>query len=136
MRKDYIWDHSFASRLYKKYCDKNFNLGRNPIFSDVEEVLFYMYYIFKHIRDEIEAGNNVRILGFGSFTIQNRKARVGRNPKTGEKIKIPSKSYVSFKSGELLKRSVNASGGNKKHNIGQWVIDKTIPAAVIGEIKR
>ena len=59
------------------------------------------------IQHELEEGNDVKLLGFGQFRIQTRKAREGRNPKTGEPLSIPETNYVSFRSGDFLRRAVN-----------------------------
>ena len=48
---------------------------------------------------ELEAGREFRIAGFGVFSVRKRKARPGRNPKTGEKIRIPSRRYIVFHAG-------------------------------------
>jgi len=50
---------------------------------------------------------NVTLIGFGTFKTTNRKAREGRNPQTGAKLKIPAKNVVGFKAGKKLKESVN-----------------------------
>lgn len=49
--------------------------------------------------------DGVKIAGFGTFSSAKRKARVGRNPQTGEEIKIPSRWVPTFKAGSLLKES-------------------------------
>ena len=48
----------------------------------------------------------VTLVGFGSFIKQRRKARIGRNPQTGEEMKIKAKNYVKFKVGKKLKEAV------------------------------
>ncbi len=67
------------------------------------------------ILDEISAalkkGDRVALTPFGSFVVRARKAREGRNPKTGEKIKIPARKVPAFVSGKALKETV---GGVKK----------------------
>jgi integration host factor subunit beta len=45
--------------------------------------------------------------GFGSFRLRNRKSRTGRNPKTGEKVEVPSKKIPYFKPGKELKELIN-----------------------------
>jgi DNA-binding protein HU-beta len=52
-------------------------------------------------------GDPISLVGFGSFAISNRNARNGRNPKTGEVIKIAAKKTVRFKAGADLSKSVN-----------------------------
>ena len=49
----------------------------------------------------------VRLVGFGTFSTSNRKAGKGRNPRTGEEIKIPASTTVRFKAGKSLKDAVN-----------------------------
>ena len=50
--------------------------------------------------------DGVKIVGFGTFSAVMRKARIGRNPQTGEEIKIPPRWMVNFKPGSLLKEAV------------------------------
>lgn len=58
----------------------------------------------------------VRLVGFGTFSVQKRAASTGRNPRTGEKIKIAASLQPKFKAGKALKESVNGkkSSGKKK----------------------
>ena len=60
------------------------------------------------IKAELAAGQKVQISGFGSFDTKLRRGRSGRNPKTGEKIKIPSKRVVVFNSGKNLKDAMDS----------------------------
>jgi len=59
------------------------------------------------IKDILSEGGSISFVGFGKFSVINRSAREGRNPSTGEKLKISSSRAVKFSSGELLKNSVN-----------------------------
>lgn len=52
-------------------------------------------------------GENVQLVGFGTFTIKSHKARKGRNPKTGEELNIPAKNVVKFKAGKGMNEAVN-----------------------------
>ncbi|TXJ08670.1 MAG: HU family DNA-binding protein [Acinetobacter sp.] len=54
----------------------------------------------------LKAGDTVTLVGFGSFAVKERAARTGRNPKTGEELKIPASKVPSFKAGKGLKDSV------------------------------
>ena len=58
------------------------------------------------IGDALKAGDTVTLVGFGSFSVKERAARTGRNPKTGEELQIPASKVPSFKAGKGLKDSV------------------------------
>ncbi len=55
----------------------------------------------------LAAGEDVALIGFGTFSVKERAARIGRNPKTGEEIQIAASKAPSFKAGKGLKDSVN-----------------------------
>lgn len=59
------------------------------------------------IADELIAGNKVKFIGFGTFEVRERKAREGRNPRTGEPIQIEASRTPAFKAGKNLKKLVN-----------------------------
>jgi DNA-binding protein HU-beta len=59
------------------------------------------------ISGTLDSGEKVQITGFGTFETRRRKARMGRNPQTGEKIRIPASTAVSFRAGKGLKDAVN-----------------------------
>ncbi|MBR3867033.1 MAG: HU family DNA-binding protein [Butyricicoccus sp.] len=61
---------------------------------------------FEAISDALCEGDKVQLVGFGSFEVKKREARVGRNPKTKEAIEIPATKVPVFKAGKLLKDSV------------------------------
>jgi len=63
--------------------------------------------VFDVIRDSLVGGEKVQLVGFGSFEVKHREARVGRNPKTRESISIPASKSPVFKPGKQLKDSVN-----------------------------
>jgi len=63
--------------------------------------------IFNEISDTLANGGRVEIRGFGSFMVKDYKPYVGRNPKTGVKIKVPSKKLPFFKAGKGLKDTIN-----------------------------
>ena len=54
----------------------------------------------------LRKGNSVRLVGFGTFSVTHRKARVGRNPHTGDALKIKARKVVKFKPGKALKEKV------------------------------
>lgn len=59
------------------------------------------------IGDSLKGGDKATLVGFGTFTVNRRDARMGRNPKTGEAIKIKAKNVIKFKPGKELTESVN-----------------------------
>jgi DNA-binding protein HU-beta len=59
------------------------------------------------ITAELAAGNKVQVIGFGTFEVHERKARVGQNPRTKKKIEIPASKAAAFKSSKKLKEAVN-----------------------------
>ena len=63
--------------------------------------------VFDSITKALKKGSEVRLVGFGTFSVSNRKASVGRNPRTGEQIQIPASKQPKFKAGKGLKDSVN-----------------------------
>ena len=63
--------------------------------------------VFNAISGALSSGGEVRIVGFGTFSVANRKATTGRNPRTGEAIQIPASKQPRFKAGKGLKDAVN-----------------------------
>tara|TARA_B100000686_G_scaffold289246_1_gene315820 strand:- start:30 stop:302 length:273 start_codon:yes stop_codon:yes gene_type:complete len=63
--------------------------------------------VFDSITNSLKGGGDVRLVGFGTFSVANRKASEGRNPRTGEKIQIPASRQPKFKAGKALKDAVN-----------------------------
>lgn len=62
---------------------------------------------FQTIREAILKGEEIEIRGFGSFRFRRRTSRSGRNPRTGEPVKVPSKKVLYFKPSKLLKELLN-----------------------------
>ena len=63
--------------------------------------------VFHTISGELSRGSEVRLVGFGTFSVSQRKASQGRNPRTGEPIHIPATNQPKFKAGKGLKDAVN-----------------------------
>jgi len=59
------------------------------------------------VSKSLRKGRDVQLVGFGTFKVTKRKARIGRNPQTGAEIKIPAKKVPSFRAGKALKDTVN-----------------------------
>lgn len=55
----------------------------------------------------LKKGDEVRLIGFGTFAVSKRKATKGHNPRTGEEIKIPASKQPKFKAGKTLKEAIN-----------------------------
>ena len=63
--------------------------------------------VFSSITDSLAEGKKVELRGFGSFRIRQRNARIGRNPKSGQKVEVPSKKVPFFKAGKELRQLVD-----------------------------
>tara|TARA_E500000075_G_C6705475_1_gene181959 strand:- start:176 stop:490 length:315 start_codon:yes stop_codon:yes gene_type:complete len=63
--------------------------------------------VFDSISSALSSGGDVRLVGFGTFSVANRKATTGRNPRTGEVINIAASKSPKFKAGKALKDAVN-----------------------------
>jgi DNA-binding protein HU-beta len=61
----------------------------------------------KSVTGALKKGKTVSLVGFGTFSVRKRAARTGRNPRTGEAIKIKASKIPAFKAGKALKDSVN-----------------------------
>ena len=68
---------------------------------DVVEELFAL------IKDTLEAGEKIKIAGFGNFEVKEKNDRFGRNPQTGETITIEARRILTFKPSALLKSAIN-----------------------------
>lgn len=75
-------------------------LSRNDAVKAVEGV-------FDAISGALKSGDEVRLVGFGTFSVAKRKASTGRNPRTGEAMEIKASSQPKFKAGKSLKDAVN-----------------------------
>ena len=80
-------------------------LSRNESAELVESVL-------KHMSDALASGDNVKISSFGTFSVRDKNARIGRNPKTGQEVPISPRRVLTFRPSHLMKDRVAA--GNKK----------------------
>lgn len=63
--------------------------------------------VFSSIQQALQNGDNVQLIGFGTFEVRERAAREGRNPITGEPLTIPARKAPAFKAGKQLKEAVN-----------------------------
>lgn len=67
---------------------------------------------FEEIRSALEAGQQVKLSGFGNFDLRDKNQRPGRNPKTGEEIPISARRVVTFRPGQKLKARVESYAGS------------------------
>jgi integration host factor subunit alpha len=80
-------------------------LSRNESSSLVDSVL-------QHVSDALVRGEQVKISSFGTFSVRDKTARVGRNPKTGEEVPISPRRVLTFRPSHLMKDRV--AEGNRK----------------------
>ena len=83
-------------------CD---NMTDTVVDDAVREILNLM-------TDTLANDGRVEVRGFGSFCLHHRRARMGRNPKTGESVPVPAKAIPHFKPGKALREAVNAKVAN------------------------
>ena len=65
--------------------------------------------VFDAVQEELKKGGDVRLVGFGNFSVSRREASVGRNVSTGEKVNIPARNVPKFSAGKGLKYAVNGN---------------------------
>jgi len=92
--------YMIRSELVQKIADENPHLYQR----DVERIIAT---IFDEIITAMASGDRVELRGFGAFSVKKREARIGRNPKTGEKVDIAEKKVAFFKTGKLLRDRLN-----------------------------
>lgn len=88
------------SELIQKIADENPHLYQR----DVERIVNT---IFDEVTDAMSRGDRVELRGFGAFSVKQRDARVGRNPRTGETVQVEEKHVPFFKTGKLLRDRLN-----------------------------
>ncbi len=69
--------------------------------------------VFHNMKDALQRGEKIEIRGFGSFTVRVRRAKEGRNPKTGEEIPISARRVVTFRASHKLKERVDMNAGSR-----------------------
>ena len=88
------------AELIEKVQERNTDLTKKEAAALVES-------IFDTIKDSLEAGENIKVSGFGNFQVKDKSARRGRNPQTGEEIEIAARRVLTFKPSGVLKKSLN-----------------------------
>ena len=90
------------SELVQKIAEENPHLTQRH----VEKVLNT---VFDEIINALAKGVRVELRGFGAFSVKSRDARIGRNPRTGESVKVENKKVPFFKTGKLLRDRLNGN---------------------------
>ena len=67
--------------------------------------------LFDIMKECLERGEKIKISGYGNFVVRSKRERVGRNPHTGEEIKISARKVLTFKPSQILKNAVNRDSG-------------------------
>ncbi len=88
------------SELIQKLVDENPHLFQK----DVENIVAA---ILDGMSDALARGDRVELRGFGAFSVKNRPARIGRNPRTGEKVEVGEKYVPQFKAGKEIRERLN-----------------------------
>ena len=88
------------SELIEKIAEENPHLFQR----DIERIVST---IFEEITEAISTGNRVELRGFGAFSSKRRQERMGRNPRTGEAVKVEEKFVPFFKTGKNLRKRLN-----------------------------
>ncbi len=88
------------SELLQKLCNMNPNIIRK----DIQKILDI---VFTEIVEALNRGEKTEIRGFGVLRVKTRKARIGRNPKNSEPVKIPEKKAIKWKMSKILYRKLN-----------------------------
>ncbi|MEO9518027.1 MAG: integration host factor subunit beta [Paracoccaceae bacterium] len=88
------------SELTQKIADENPHLYQR----DVERIVNT---IFEEVTNAMSRGDRVELRGFGAFSVKERDARTGRNPRTGETVEVDQKHVPFFKTGKLLRDRLN-----------------------------
>ena len=89
------------SELILRLSERNPHLYQR----DVERIVAT---IFEEISNALARGQRVELRGFGAFSVKQREARVGRNPRTGESVHVDAKHIPFFKTGKQLRERLNA----------------------------
>jgi integration host factor subunit beta len=65
--------------------------------------------VFEEVTEALVRGDRVELRGFGAFSVRHRSSRVGRNPRTGEEVRVPDKAVPYFKTGKELRERLNGA---------------------------
>ena len=76
----------------------------------VKESAEFLDRVFEILTETLERGEKIKIHGFGNFVVREKRARRGRNPKTGEPLQISGRRVVTFKPSPILRKALNKGG--------------------------
>jgi DNA-binding protein HU-beta len=107
--------HYRLSRNYPVFTGKDSFMNKNELVSAVADganlskadAQSAVDAVFSAITNELKKGGDVRLVGFGNFSVSKRAASVGRNPQTGAAVNIPARTVPKFSAGKGLKDAVN-----------------------------
>jgi integration host factor subunit alpha len=71
--------------------------------------------VFEMMKETLGRGEKIKISGFGNFVLRDKRQRPGRNPQTGDPIKISERRVLTFKASQILKQALNPKNGNGIH---------------------
>jgi integration host factor subunit beta len=91
------------SELIQQIAEDNLHLYQR----DVERIVSTL---FEEITAALARGDRVELRGFGAFSVKQRDARMGRNPRTGAAVPVPAKTVPFFKAGKELRERMNGKG--------------------------
>ena len=89
------------SELIKRLAEANPHL----YLRDIERIVST---VFDEVTEALARGDRVELRGFGAFSVRQRASRTGRNPRTGEEVRVPDKAVPYFKTGKELRERLNA----------------------------
>lgn len=72
--------------------------------------------VFEMMKETLGRGEKIKISGFGNFVLRDKRQRPGRNPQTGDPIKISERRVLTFKASQILKQALNPRNGNGTHD--------------------
>ncbi len=112
---------TMTKRDISEHISRKLGLNQQVVKHILEEFM-------KQVVEELADGNKLEFRDFGIFEVLNRKPRVARNPRTGERVEVPAKRRVSFRMGRLMRDRVGQAGGT-------GISDVNIPGMASGPPK-
>ncbi|WP_428699286.1 integration host factor subunit beta [Stappia sp.] len=94
------------SELVQRIAEQNPHLYQRDVENIVNAIL-------DEVTDALRSGNRVELRGFGAFSVKNRPARTGRNPRTGQKVDVDEKYVPFFKTGKEMRERLNDGDGSE-----------------------